>query len=304
MQTNEIKQEDEIDLRELFSIVLKYKLFIVVFVTFFTLVAGIYAIMKPNIYESKAIFSPINNEKSGNIVPENLEAFVNLSIGQNGSAYQTYVHLGKNYSFMKKLILKYKLYENFFDSSEYVFPLGLHFATNENLPFGEIGETLSIEQENILFGIYQTLVSNLDIKEDIKSNLVVFSSKGPDRFLNQKIVEYFMESSGKYLKNKEMASIESKIESLKDEIAKVRDIDLKNRMLELTSTLYKRKIFLKTEDFSGLQNILMPEVPHVNEKIAPKRSLIIVVSIVTSFMLSIFFVFFLNFIRKEENTQS
>lgn len=289
-------QEDEIDLRALFVTIAKNKITLFVIVFFFTFIALIYALMQPNSYQSKAVFIPLETEKNSNIIPDGLEGFVNLSIGQNSGVYHTYVQLSKSYEFMKKFILHYKLQETFFDTTHFVYPLGLFEGAQTFEAFGEVGETMTLEQEATLFKIYQTISQGLSISEDKKSNLITFSYKGNDRFLNRAILDGFVEFSGSFLKNKEMMSIDNKIESLQDEISQVRDIELKNRMLELSSTLYKRKIFLKTEDFTGLRNIVMPEVPHIKDKTGPKRALILVVSMVTSFIFAIFLIFFKEFI--------
>ena len=208
----------------------------------------------------------------------------------------------------KKLLKKWKDVKNkFFDTKNHIHPFGLSLSKKEFENFGKIDQKLTSKQEDILFSIYKIISSNLSINKDKKTKLVTFSYKSPDRFLNKLILDDFLSYSGEYLKNKEMEQLYSKINSLKYEIDKVRNIDLKNKMLELSATIYKRKVFLQTENYSGLQSIIMPEVSHVKEKVAPKRALIVVVACVTGFILSIFVVFLMQFIkngRNEEETKS
>ncbi|MBL0709198.1 MAG: hypothetical protein JJW00_09130 [Sulfurimonas sp.] len=301
MQTNENIQEDEIDLRELFTTVYKAKLFIAIFVIISTIGAVVYAISKPNIYESKAIFMPTSDTKSNNIVPEDLEGFVSLSFGQSGGVYETYSQLSKSFNFMQGFILKYKLYDTFFETKNNVFAFGISPSKTELEPFGDIEKTLSPAQLETLFKIFKQISTNLGIDKDKKTNLVTFSYKGPNRYLNKSILDHFLDYSGSYLKNKEMKQLDDKIATIKIEITKLRNIDLKNKMLELSATIFKRKVFLQAEDYSGLQSIVMPEVSYIKEKVAPKRALIVVVAMVTSFILAIFLVFFREFIKKGED---
>jgi uncharacterized protein involved in exopolysaccharide biosynthesis len=45
--------------------------------------------------------------------------------------------------------------------------------------------------------------------------------------------------------------------------------------------------------------IVDPYVPDIKDKVGPKRSLIVVVAFITSFILAIFLVFLIEFIRGE-----
>ena len=52
--------DDEIDLRELFHVLVKGKWMIVSITTFVSILGVIYSLLLPNIYESKAILVPVN----------------------------------------------------------------------------------------------------------------------------------------------------------------------------------------------------------------------------------------------------
>ncbi len=54
MQNISYVQEDEIDLRELFNTILRYKIFIAVFTVVITLFAVVYVFFKQPIYEVKS----------------------------------------------------------------------------------------------------------------------------------------------------------------------------------------------------------------------------------------------------------
>jgi len=304
MQNNELIQEDEIDLRQLFSTIWKYKKFIFIFIFIATTLSIFYAMSKPNVYESKAVFSPIGGKNDSKIIPKDLEGFVTLSFGQNIEVYETYKQLLNSFKFTKTFIIKYKLYEDFSNTNNYIYPFSLFNQTNQSNEFGQVNEILTQEQEKVLFSIYKNISANLKISKDKKTNLVNFTYKSPDRFLNKKIIDSFLEYSGKYLKLNEISKIEQKIKNLNNEIVLINNIDLKNKMLELKGTIYKRKVFLQAEDYSGLKVIILPEVSYIKAKSGPKRSLIVIVTGITSLILSIFLVFLIEFImgNKEENT--
>ena len=54
LSERECIQEDEIDLKELFETILKYKYFITLFTLFITILAGVYVYVKTPIYEIKS----------------------------------------------------------------------------------------------------------------------------------------------------------------------------------------------------------------------------------------------------------
>lgn len=296
--------EDEIDLKELFRTIWRGKLFILGFTVLITFVSVAYVIYQPNIYISQAIFSPTKDSDKKQILPSDLEGFVSISVGQNSGIFETYSELYKNYTFMREFILRYKLYEDFEATANEVYLLGLDLAKkSKNKPFGEIvGGKLSVLQENIIFEIFQSIKKQLTISQNKKTNLIVFSYKSYDRFLNYKILNSFLEYTSEYLKKMELTQLDNQISNLEKEINSVRNIDFRNSILELVTTLFKRRVFLQAEDYTGLNSVVLPEVSHIKDKVGPKRSLVVVVSFVTAFILSIFMIFFREFIQgfKEE----
>mgnify|MGYP000574820909 CR=1 FL=1 len=52
--------DDEIDLRELFYVLLRGKWIIVSLTAFISIIGVIYSLLLPNIYESKALLAPVN----------------------------------------------------------------------------------------------------------------------------------------------------------------------------------------------------------------------------------------------------
>lgn len=290
--------EDEIDLRELFLTIWQRRLFVALFTVSVTVLSIFYVMLKPNVYESKAVFAPTKQDDKKKIIPSDLEGFVTLSVGQESGVFETYSELLKSYTFMRDFILKYNLCSEFDRSGNLVYPFGISFSNDKKESLiGEFNrEQPNPKQEKLIYEIYQSIKESLNITKDKKTNLIVFTYKGEDRFLNYKILKGFLEYAAEHLKKIELEQLENQIANLEREINRVRNIDFKNSILELVSTLFKRKIFLEAETYAGLNPLVLPEVPYIKDKVGPKRSLIVVVSFVTAFILSIFVVFFWEFI--------
>ena len=58
--------DDEIDLREIFYVLLEGKWIIVSVTAFVSTIGVIYSLLLPNIYESKALLVPVNSSTSSN----------------------------------------------------------------------------------------------------------------------------------------------------------------------------------------------------------------------------------------------
>lgn len=61
---------------------------------------------------------------------------------------------------------------------------------------------------------------------------------------------------------------------------------------------------LCSNEFYNVKQLTKLEIAYSKDKIGPKRALILAVSAVTGLILSIFLVFFLKFIKKENESES
>ena len=71
--------DDEIDVRELFKVIWNDKKIVIAITSFFSLAAVIYSLLLPNIYESKALLSPVGEQVSSNQSMKNLGGLASLA---------------------------------------------------------------------------------------------------------------------------------------------------------------------------------------------------------------------------------
>ena len=105
-------EEDEIDLKELFDTILKYKFKIAIFVFVVTSITIAYSLSMPNIYESKTILSPTEKDSAPNLGGLGaLAGFAGINIGGGGkvSVVDKMNVLLQNYTFNKRVIKKHHL---------------------------------------------------------------------------------------------------------------------------------------------------------------------------------------------------
>lgn len=89
-----------------------------------------------------------------------------------------------------------------------------------------------------------------------------------------------------------------KIKFYKQELVVTNDIQLKTQISGLLSSLVQKKVLSSSNEFYVVSQMIAPRVAHVKEKTKPKRSLIIVLAIILSFIIGVLGVFFKEFLNK------
>jgi len=112
----------------------------------------------------------------------------------------------------------------------------------------------------------------------------------------------FLEDGTKFLVNKNLQDINAQIKKYQKELENTNNIELKAELAKLISNLIKQKVYINSSRYYKVKVVTDPYIPDVKDKAKPKRGLIVIVAFVTSFILAIFLVFFIEFIKnsKEE----
>ncbi|MEF3191332.1 MAG: hypothetical protein K6347_02095 [Campylobacterales bacterium] len=292
--------EDEIDLRELGRTIWRHKGKIITTTLTITLLAVLFVLAKPNTYKSSTILIPQEQPKvvSGGLGALAAMAGVVLDGGtmQPDQAYQALLN---DYEFMKNFINKYHLVArlNAPDADKnYRFALG-YDGLYRMLKGSPQTQQDRSDPEKEIFNIYKTLKEKLSISADKKTSMITISYEDPDRFLARDIVASFLKEASAALRENELQDMTKKIAFYNEELAKTNDIIIKQQLSLLISALIQKEVLAKASEYYNVKPLVLPQVPNEKDKSGPKRALIVVVSFVTSMILSIFGVFFLEFIR-------
>ena len=308
-------QEDEIDLRELFKTILDKKVFIVIFTLVITILAAIYAYNKTPIYEAKALVE-IGEYKQNN--PISGTGITKTSIDDAAILEKKlttlYVDMLKNIDDRTSEITSIALakgLKNFLEiKSE---------ATSNEEAKNEILKVLTfvqVEHEKILDDAKKQReleLKNIDLQiSDIKSKSVALIDKKLE--IGTKTLENLQEQLKLVDENlKKIDTLNPSLAALKlmekkDITTAISELTVKNFELEekkdvlLTTSLYKLE-----ENKKIVETILLPhnykntqivgEIMTNDFPAKPKKSLIVAVAFVTGFIISIFLVFFIQFIQ-------
>lgn len=291
-------QEDEIDLKELFKTILKYKYKILAFCFVVILGTLFYVLSIPNSYKSEVILTPQADGKSQSSGLASLASLAGVNIGSSGSSKDPFTMMQatlKDYEFNKMMIEKYNLIEKFEEPKNLVFAMGFdgfYSSPSKN-------ENASLDEK-----IYKTakeLEKSISISSDKTSGLITLSVESIDRFLAKELVDNYLKEMTEKIKLQDMKEIDKQIEYYTKELSATYDVSLKEQLSKSLSALMQKRVFSLANDYYFVSKITDSRVAYIKEKTKPKRALILVVSAVTSLILGIFMAFFWEFIRSNKD---
>ena len=306
-----IIQEDEIDLRELARTIGKNKFKLIGFTLVVTAMSVIWSLGKPNIYKSQAILVPQEQSKSASLGGLGaLAGMAGVDLGGSSGmtpdqAYQLYMD---DYVWMREFILQTKL-TNRINASDadknYHFALGIDgiYQMMKSSPEKKLTDASPEEKEKILFETYKLIKSKLSISSDKKTSIITIAYSDPDGELARDIVNLFLERASTSLRESELRDMEKKIGFYSNELRLTDDLSLKTQLSTLMSALIQKKVLAQASDLYNVKQVSKPSVAYMGDKEGPKRGLIVAVSFVTSLILGIFGIFFIEFIRGKKEDQ-
>ncbi len=304
IQDNNYIEEDEIDLRELWQTILKGKKIIAIVTTIIVTITFFYVLKMPNSYKSETILIPVA-EASGNSLGGlgGLAAMAGVSIGGGGSMTPdvAFTTLLNDYDFMKKFVIANKIVEHY-DSptvdENYVFALGFRGIYDLFHSPVEIDEDYDFDKR--VFDVIKSLKKKLSISSDKKTALINVSFTDEDREFAPKMINMFLKDASKYLVSNNLRIIDNKLNYFSREMQRADGFELRQSLSAMISQIVQEKVMMKSKVYYQCDVLTKPAVAYIKDKAKPKRGLILVVAFITSIILGIFLVFFLEFIKKEE----
>ena len=304
MQENKPLEEDEIDLKELFKTIWAKKIFIVIFTLVVTILAGFYAYSKTPIYEAKALLEIGEYKKNP----------VDDAVALEKKLSTIFIDMEKNLKDKTSEISNISVVKGLKNFLE----IKSESTSNEEAK-NEILKVLTFvqnEHEKILDDVKKQKemeLRNIDLQiSDIKSKSVaLIDKKIENNIKNLKNLEEQLKQVDENLKkidslNPSLAA-QKKIEK-RDITNSINTITIQNFELEskkdelLTTTLYKleeskqiAESLLLSHNYKNTQ--IVGEIMTNDFPTKPKKSLIVAVAFVTGFIISIFLVFFIQFIQ-------
>lgn len=295
-------EEDEIDLRELWQTIKAGKKIIFTLVGFIVFATLIYALNLPNVYKSEAVLIPSESKGGGLGGLGGLAAMAGVDIGGGGAMTPdvAFSSLLGNYEFMRKFVIENKIVEHYTDENldkNYVFALGYRGVYELFHSKKSADEERDFEDD--IFKTVKAISANFSISSDKKTALISVSYMDSDKSYAPKIIEMFLRDASKYLVENNLRIINNKLGYFEEELRKSEGFELRQSISSMVSKILEEKVMMQSKVYYQCDVLTQASEAYIKDKAKPKRGLILVVSFVTSIIMGIFLVFFLQFVRQD-----
>jgi len=207
-----------------------------------------------------------------------------------------------DYGFMKNFIEKNHIYEYYTrDDYDENYVFAFNFRTLYDLFYSKKQKNFKNKDE-LLYNLTKKLQKSFSIAADKKSGLIKIQYTDYDREYAAKVVTMFLKDASHYLIENSLENIDKRLDYFQKEMNKVEAFELRQSLSQIISRILQEKVMMKSKQYYQCDVLTEPQVAYVKDKVKPKRGLILVVAFITSLILGIFIVFFLNFLKNNNET--
>lgn len=302
-------QDDEIDLRELFSVIWQGKWLIIAITVVFAIGSVVFAIMQPNIYKSEALLAPAAEEQGGGLSAlasqfGGLASLAGVNLGAKGGTDKTQlaIEVLKSRQFISDFIQKHNILADLmaaekwdrdtdkliYDEDDYIEATNT-WVREVDLPF---------KSEPSMQEAYKEFSKIFSANTDKETGMVTLSVEHLSPTVAEQWVTWLIEDINKVMKERDVAEANRSSEFLNKQIALTNVADIRTILYKLVEEQAKTIMFAEVRDeyvFKTIDPAFAPE-----EKAKPKRALICVLGTIFGGMLGVMFVLVRHFIRKED----
>jgi LPS O-antigen subunit length determinant protein (WzzB/FepE family) len=298
---NQITQfhDDEIDLRELFSVLLAAKIIIVAVTAAFALASVIFAISLPNKYEASALLTPAQNSSAG------LSGVLDNLGGIGGLASLAGVKVGGGggeAAIAQEILLSWGFVEKFIEENDIAVEVFAADGWNKEKNQLSIDNNLYDNDENrwtrnppsgktvnpTSWEIYEEFLEMVSISTNKKTGLISLSVEYFSPYIAKQWVDQLVVAINQYMQQRKLQMVNTNIEYLEAQILKTSIAGMKEVFYTVIEEQIKNKMLAEASPeyvFVTVSPAMVPE-----EKSQPKRALICILGVLLGGMLSVAFV--------------
>ena len=309
----DMRQEDEVDLIELWRVVWAGKLFIVSFVFICTLIAAVVSFaFLPRMYKSTTTLIPVKQEKSSIGSLGGLLGNLPLPIVLPGQGASNIVSFLESRTLKERLLTKYNLLP--------VLYADLWNPETKSWDVTDPGIKPTIIKA-LQAGIFDAFFS---VSQDKRTELITINWSGQEpafcKLMLERVINeltFFLENEYVSDARREREFVEGQLVSAKEDL-EYWDRQIPSEKLKLSEitrerltsqTIYtelrKQLELAKINEAKRLDTFEVLDHPFVPEKpYKPRKGLIVALTFVSSAFIALFGVFFLNFIRNQKKNET
>ena len=302
--------DNEIDFLELFYVLLEGKWIIASLTSFISIIALIYSLLLPNIYEAKAMLVPVN-PSSG--IAGALGGYSVLA-GISGISLPTGGDEGNSAKAIEK-IRSLSFFENNILPNIYLPDLMAVKSWNPTTNILNFDDSIYDTSSNTWIRDYSYpqqqipspqesfevfTISHLSLSEDKKSGFVSLSIKHQSPFVAKKWVELIVNEVNSFYRQKDKIESEKAASYLNQQISLTSLSEIKEALAQLLQEETKKLTLIEANQYYVFDYIDPPAV--MEKKSEPKRAIICILGALLGGMLSVFIVLIRHYVVKQKVT--
>ncbi|MFV7639059.1 Wzz/FepE/Etk N-terminal domain-containing protein [Shewanella algae] len=302
-------RDDEIDLRELFSVIWQGKWLIAGVTLVFAVASVVIALMLPNIYKSEALLAPASEEQGAGRLAGlasqfgGLASMAGINLGGKGGTDKTQlaIEVLKSRQFIGDFIEKHQILPELMAVDKW------HMADNSLSFDPDIYEQGSktwvrevkppFQPKPSLLEAHQEFLEIFSVSKDKESGMVKISIEHQSPYITKQWIEWLIVDINQTMKERDVAEAIRSTEFLNKQIELTNVADIRAILYKLVEEQAKTIMFAEVRDeyvFKTIDPAFVPE-----EKAKPKRALICVLGIMLGGMLAVMIVLVRHFVRNE-----
>lgn len=291
---------DELDLKVALSIIWYKKIQIILITSFFAIFSIFYALSIPNIYESRAIVAPVDEDMQVGGSLGGFGSLVGLNLGSSSNNIDQTIAVLNSHIFLSNFIEKHQISPILMavkgwdiNKDALVFNSNIYDVEKKKwvTSFGTQKKSSPSIQ-----GQVKSFREIYSVAKDRKSGLITISVKFFSPNISKKWVNWIVEDINSYMKDEKIKSANIVLNYLNREILKTNISEVRNVLADLikkeTQTIALSK---KSSEFvfKTIDPAIAPEI-----KSGPFRSTICIVITISGFIISLIYVFLMYFLRR------
>ena len=290
--------DDEIDLRELFSVLWAGKILIVAITAVFALVSVGYALSLANQYKASAVVSPAQSGGSslgamaGQLGGLASLAGINIGSGESNETQEA-MEIMQSWGFMEAFIQTHDLQVPIYaaigwdkGSNSLKLNSDLYDATSERwlIEDNESGENRAPSS----WELYEEFRERVAVSQDKKSGLINISVEYYSPQIAKQWVDLFIITINDYMRARKLEQVNRNIEYLTAQIDKTAIADMREVFYQLVEEQTKSKMLAEASPEYAFVTVSRAMVPE--QKSQPKRALVCILGALLGGMLSVLWV--------------
>jgi uncharacterized protein involved in exopolysaccharide biosynthesis len=280
-------EDDEINLLDLFMVLVRRKRLIIGLVFLTGVAAVIISLLMTNIYRSEATIAPRELEQSTG------KALTGALGGLGGLVASEFGLGGGSDADKIEVLLKSRQLANLVVEKHSLMPLLFEEKWDAQKKAWNLTPAPTLQDA------YRLIKDGLlKVTRDRKTNVITASIEHKDPAFAKAMMQYYITELSEGLRAKVLKDAQENMKFLTEQLDRTSDSLLREKIYNMLAKEIEKDTFARAQTHYGFYVLDPPIAPDLNKKAKPKRALICILSVVVAFFVAVFLAFFLEYLGR------